>query len=159
MSMFSMSSSKLVPRLRERLLERVEVDDDEVDEACAEALEVGVVDAGPREDAAVDARVQRLHAALHHLGRAGVALDGLDRDPGGLERAVGAAGREQGDVARGRAPAQRRRDRSCRKRRGGRGGWASRRAPSPRPARRQSAGEAALPVLGRIGITIGAKKP
>ena len=100
MSMFSMSVSKLRAGLRERLLERVEVDDHEVDEARAEALEIGVVEAVAREDAAVDARVERLHAAAHHLRRAGVALDALDRDAARLERAVGAAGGNEDDVPR-----------------------------------------------------------
>ena len=39
-----------------------------------------------RQDAAVDRRVQRLDAAVHHLGKAGHVGDAGDREPGLLER-------------------------------------------------------------------------
>ena len=58
---------------RRGLLERVEVDDDHVDRRDTELARrrevVGMV--APREDPAVDGRMQGLHAAVHHLGKAG----------------------------------------------------------------------------------------
>ena len=60
-------------RIRRRLDERVEVDDHDVHQAQAVALEGReVVRAiAPREDPAVQGRVQRLDAPVHHLGKAG----------------------------------------------------------------------------------------
>ncbi len=67
-------------------LERIEVDDDEVDLARAEALEVPLVAFAARQDPPVHARVQRLDPPVHDLGRARVALDRLDGDALGRER-------------------------------------------------------------------------
>ena len=86
-----------------RLGERIEVDDDEIDQLDPlrpDRLEiVGTVAA--REDAAVDLRVQRLDPAVHHLGKAGDVRDVGDRQPGlgdGLRRS---AGRDELDAAGG----------------------------------------------------------
>ena len=76
------------------LLELVEVHDHEVNHADAVLGRLGhvglVVTTG--EKAAVHLGVQRLHAAVHHLGEARVLLDGNDTDAGLLEHASGAAG-------------------------------------------------------------------
>jgi hypothetical protein len=54
------------------LAKRVQVDDDEIDVVYAVRGERRVIDAGAREDAAMDARMQGLHATVHHLDLAGV---------------------------------------------------------------------------------------
>jgi len=59
-------------------LERVQIDDDEVDLGRTQTIEILFVHVAPRQDAAVHPRVQRLHPAPHHLGRPGIAFDGLD---------------------------------------------------------------------------------
>ena len=78
--------------------ERVEVDDDEVDglaaELAAELLAVGRRVA--HQDAAVHARMQRLDAAVHHLGRLGVLGDIGARNAGVANGLCGAAGGEDG---------------------------------------------------------------
>ena len=63
------------PGSRDRLLERIEVDDDEIDRrdaVRARALRRCAGEVAAREDAAVHFRVQRLHPAVEHLGKAGV---------------------------------------------------------------------------------------
>ena len=64
------------------LEERVQVAHDELDGLDALGLEVGAVAVVPEigEEAAVNARVQRLHAPVEHLGGAGDVLDGRHRD-------------------------------------------------------------------------------
>src|SRR6185437_14463029 len=66
--------------LRRDLLERVEVDADEIERLDAVFCEgrdvVGVVAA--REDAGVDARMERLHAAAEHLGEVRQRLHPVD---------------------------------------------------------------------------------
>jgi hypothetical protein len=54
---------------------------------------VGLV--APAEQAAVDLRVQRLHAPFHHFGEARVLADLGDRQPFPGEQLGRAAGREQ----------------------------------------------------------------
>jgi hypothetical protein len=58
---------------------------------------VGLV--APAEQAAVDLRVQRLHAALHHFGEPGVLADLGDRQPGLPGEQLGRAARGQQAVA------------------------------------------------------------
>ena len=72
MSMFSMASSNGHARLGHGLLEGVERHHHEVDRAYAMGLERLHVSrhVAPREDAAVDLRVERLDAAVEHLGEA-----------------------------------------------------------------------------------------
>ena len=62
--------------------ERVQVAHDELDGRDALGLEVGAVTVVPEigEQATVNARVQRLHPAVEHLGSAGDVLDGRHRD-------------------------------------------------------------------------------
>jgi len=55
----------------------------------------------PCEQAAVDLRMQRLDAAVEHLGKAGVRGDLGHRDAGVGEQLRGAAGREQPNAERG----------------------------------------------------------
>ena len=108
MSISSTSSSNGVSGFCAALRERIEVDDDEIDRRDAVArdrLEV-VGTMTPREDAAVDRRVQRLDAAVHHLGKAGHVGDVDDRQAGRRQRLGGAAGRDQFDAAGGEAAAE-----------------------------------------------------
>ena len=83
--------------LRGDLGEGVEVDDDEVERLDRERLERGevVLAVAPGEDAAVDPRVQRLHASAEHLRRARHVLDPRHREPEGLEHGGGAAGGDE----------------------------------------------------------------
>jgi hypothetical protein len=53
------------------------------------------------EDAAVNFRVQRLHAAVHDFRKAGVVADLDDRDAGIAHGLCGAAGRQDLDAASG----------------------------------------------------------
>jgi len=53
-----------------------------------------VVDVAPPEDAAVDLRVQGLHPAIHHLGKAGVVAHLGDGDAVFLQQSGGTAGGE-----------------------------------------------------------------
>ena len=54
---------------RRRLLEGVQVDDDQIDGLGPKAIEVAMITLAPRQDAAVHARMQGLHPPVHHLGR------------------------------------------------------------------------------------------
>ena len=85
--------------LRDRLRERVEVDDQQVDALDAVLGHDAFVDAAPAEQAAVDLRVQRLDAAVHDLGEAGVLRDFLDGEAGLGEQFRGAARGEERDAA------------------------------------------------------------
>ena len=84
---------------------QIQVDDDEIDEADAEPAKarqiVGAVAA--REDAAVNRRVQRLDAAVHHLRKAGERGNADDVEPRRRQRARGAAGRDDFEAPGGEA--------------------------------------------------------
>ena len=56
-----------------------------------------------RQDAAVDLRMQRLDAAVHHFGKAGDVADVDDRQARIGQRLGGAAGRHQLEAARDQA--------------------------------------------------------
>src|SRR5262249_44655162 len=79
------------------LLERIEVDADEVERFDAVLLErgdvLGLVAA--REDAGVNTGMERLDAPAEHLGRSRDLLDVLDRQPDRLERGRGVPARHQ----------------------------------------------------------------
>jgi hypothetical protein len=81
---------------RDRLLERVQIHDDEVDrrDLLRRQIRAVVFAVAPRQDAAVDARVQRLDAAAQHLG-----TPRQRRDLGHLEPVVGqdSSGSARGD--------------------------------------------------------------
>ena len=89
--------SERAVRLRDRLLKRVEVHDDEVDRINAvlfQSLHVlGEVAAG--QNAGVNLRVKRLHAAVEHFRKAGVICDFFHSNAFLLEELGGAAGRKQ----------------------------------------------------------------
>ena len=74
---------------------------------------VGTIAAG--QDAAVERRVQRLHAAVHHLGKAGEVRDARDGQAGVGQGTRRAAGRDELEAAGGEAARPDRRCRSCRK--------------------------------------------
>ena len=84
------------------LLERIQVDDEEIDRRDRVLLHgravLGV--AAPGEEAAVDGRVQRFHAPVHHLRIAGQLGDIAHGDPGFREHARRSAGRNEFDAAR-----------------------------------------------------------
>ena len=86
--------------LRRGLLEGVEVDDDHVyglDVVSGDGgFVVGI--AANVEQTAVDARMQRLHAAVEHFGKAGEIADVLYRQAGLAECTRGATGRDQLDA-------------------------------------------------------------
>ena len=96
MSISSTSASKGVSAFAGRLRERIEIDDDDVDEADALTLERGeVVGAiAARQDAGVNRGVERLHPAVHHFGEAGDLGDARHAKSGGDQHARGAAGRD-----------------------------------------------------------------
>ncbi len=82
MSMFSTISARVGVAARDGLLERVEVHAhqvDRLDPLLGGGPQVLVVVA-PRQQARVQPRVQRLHAPVHHLGKAGEVLDRAHRD-------------------------------------------------------------------------------
>ena len=93
---------------RDRLAERVEVHHHEVDGRDVAGLHVGLVggEAAPVEDAAVDARVEGLHAAAQDLGGGGVLAHRDDPEPGVGEGLLGPPGGEQVDALRGEAPGE-----------------------------------------------------
>ena len=81
---------------------------------CFGKLEiVGMIAA--REDAAVDFRMERLDAAVHHFGEAGHVADVDHRQARIGQRLRGSAGRDQLEAARRRGPAQTESGRSCQK--------------------------------------------
>ncbi len=89
----------------DRLLERVEVHADEVhrfDPVLGGGVKV-LLAVAQREQPRVEARVQRLHAPIHHLGKAGEVLDRAHRDPSALKLAGGATGRDDLHAQRGEA--------------------------------------------------------
>ncbi len=87
-------------RLRHGLLERVEIDDHQIDVAepllLDDRLMPRVVADG--EDARVDAWVQGLDAAVENLGKACYLADVADGEPGLGEGLARAAGRDQFDA-------------------------------------------------------------
>ena len=91
------------PGAGDRGLEGVEVDDDEVDGSDAVlgdgAFVLGV--AAQVQQAPVDARVQRLHPAIEHLGKAGVVGQVPDRKPRVTQRPRRAARGNQLHASRG----------------------------------------------------------
>ncbi len=80
---------------RDRLAERIEVHDDQIDRVEAGLLHLGpVLGRRPPQDPAVDARVQRLHPPVEDLGRAGEVAHLAHRNPRLAERARRAARRQ-----------------------------------------------------------------
>ena len=108
MSICSIRSSKWMPGFAAVSDERVEIHDHQIDEPDAVLLGelevLGVMTA--REDAAVDHRMQRLDAAVHHLGEPGDVRDVDDRQAGIGERFGGAAGRDQLESTRRQTTAE-----------------------------------------------------
>ncbi len=85
-------------------LERVEIDDEQVDRADVVLLhrrDVILVGAD-RQQTAVHLRVQRFHPAVHHLRKAGQVGDIDYLQPGILERLRGAAGGDELDIVAGK---------------------------------------------------------
>jgi hypothetical protein len=84
-------------------LEGIEVDDQQIDRGdtmrLGRARVLGVAADG--EEPAVHQGMQRLEAAVHHLGKAGVLGDVGDGDAGVFEGLGRAAGRQHLDAARG----------------------------------------------------------
>ena len=93
------------PHARGGALERIEVDDDQVDVLDlvlgGRLHVVGVV--ARREQAGVELGVQRLDAAVHDLREAGEVVDGADRHAGALELLRGAARGDDLDAHLGEA--------------------------------------------------------
>ena len=86
-----------------RRLERVEIDHQQVDgpDAVGEHRRLMLRIAADAEEAAVDGRVQRLHAPVHHLRKAGDIAHVLHRQAGFAQRLVRAAGGDELDAALG----------------------------------------------------------
>ncbi len=84
---------------------RIQVDHNEIDEADAESPEARqiVFAVAAREDAAVNRRMQRLDAAVHHLGEAGERRDTDDVESRCGQHTRGAAGRHEFEPAGGEA--------------------------------------------------------
>ena len=123
MSMFSTQSANGRPA-RDGLLERVKIDDQQIDRRDAVGLHgravIGIV--APRQQAPVHLRVQRLEPSIHHLGKAGQARPrrGPEDRPPPARRAS-----RRSKPVRCRADAGRSRNRSvpsCRKPKAGRAG-------------------------------------
>ena len=129
MSMFSIATSCVDVVAGDGLLERVEVDADQVDRLDPLALQrrhvLGVV--APRQQRRVQPRVQRLHPAAEDLLLAGELGDVGHLEPGLAQRRGGAAGGEDLDPERRRGPWRSRRPRSCRRPRSAPGAPGSRR--------------------------------
>ena len=82
MSISSISPSNGVVGILRGLDEGIEVDDDQIDQRDAvtrDAARDRPAAIAAREDAAVDERVQRLDAAVHHLGKPGDVRNADDR--------------------------------------------------------------------------------
>jgi hypothetical protein len=82
-------------RLGDSGRKRVEIHDDQINAADAVLGHHRIVLAATAKDAAVDLRVQRLHAAVHHFREAGVIGHFGDGNAVVLEQLVGAAGGQQ----------------------------------------------------------------
>jgi hypothetical protein len=89
--------------LRDGGLERIEVHHEEIDRLDAVLVHgAGVFRvAANSEKPAMHLRVQRLHAAVHHLRKAGQLRHVDDAEPCVLQRLGGAAGRDELDVVAG----------------------------------------------------------
>ena len=89
-------------RIGRRFHERIEVDDDDIDQAEAVALERRqIVRAiAPRQDASVQRRMERLDPPVHHLGKTGQRGHAGDGESRLRQRPRGAAGRDQFETAR-----------------------------------------------------------
>ena len=89
--------------LRDRRLERIEIDHQQIDRPDAVLRHRrGVLRVvADREQAAMHLRMQRLDPAVHHLGKAGQLGDIDHREAGIAERLGGAAGRDQLDAVAG----------------------------------------------------------
>ena len=87
--------------LRYRTLERIEVDDHQIDRLDSVILHLLLMArfGAAAQNSAVDFRMQRLHAAVEHLGKAGELFDRLDLHARRFERGLGASGRDQLDAA------------------------------------------------------------
>ena len=103
MSMFSIASSSVQSGFGHRGLERIEVHHQQVDGRDAVFLQRRHVrrKVAPREQAAVDLRVQGLHPAVEHLREAGVRRHLGDADAFLFEELRGAAGGEDLHAERG----------------------------------------------------------
>jgi hypothetical protein len=88
-----------VGALGDGCFERIEADDEEVDGSNAVRAHRGgvIVIVAHGEQATVHLGMQRLHAAVHHFGKAGQLRDFEHRQPGVRQRLAGAAGRDQLD--------------------------------------------------------------
>ena len=102
MSMFSMQVVE-IRAARDGVLEGIEIDDQEIDRADAvRAHRLGVLGiVAQREQAAMDRRMQRLDAAVHHFRKAGEIADVEHVEPGIAQRLARAAGRDQLDAVAG----------------------------------------------------------
>ena len=87
----------------QRRLERIEIDDQEVDrgDVVGDHRRLMRRIGANGEQPAVDARMERLHPTVHHLGEAGELRDVDDGEPGRVERRRSAAGREELDPVPG----------------------------------------------------------
>ena len=83
--------------LGDGLLKRIQVHHDEIDHVDAMGFRGGLVVGlvATREEAAMNLRMECLHAAFHHLGKAGVLAHLGDGQTFFREQLGGAAGREQ----------------------------------------------------------------
>ncbi len=84
--------------------ERIEIDNDDIDKGypvLGRRIEIGGVSSSC-EDSAVDQRVQRLDATVHHLGKTGDVGDPEHRQSRGFERPRGAAGGHELEAAIGK---------------------------------------------------------
>ena len=99
MSMFSMHSAKAAP-FRDRSLEGIEVDHQEVDRRDGVLGRLRFVRrvAAHGEQPAVDLGMQRLHAPVEHLRKAGELGHVLDGEPSAAQHRGGAARRDQLDA-------------------------------------------------------------
>ena len=90
----------------DRLAERIEIDDDQVDRWDAVLGERCAVrsDVAPGEDAGVHLGMQRLDAPVEHFRESRVGADLSDRQSRVGKRTSGAAGGEQTDAERRKAP-------------------------------------------------------
>jgi len=95
MSMFSIASSRLQSGPCDRLLERVQIDDQQVDRRDAVLGHHRFVNAAAAEQTAVHLRMQRLDAAIHDLGEAGQLAHLAHRQARLAQRARAAAGGDQ----------------------------------------------------------------
>ncbi len=93
-------------RSRDRLLEGVEVQHDQIDAGDAVLRHDGVILTTPAENAAVNLGMQRLDAAIHDLGEPGDLGHVGHRQAGLPNRPGGTAGAEDLDIARCEFPGQ-----------------------------------------------------